>query len=515
MKICMLVHNNGTRDGRVMREAETLQEAGHAVTVVGIPESGATKPLERLPCGVLVLRVPWREGWRHHLVISGIPRGLLFLTMWAVILYSVYRLAIFATERISHLWPETQNARLALVLLAAVALLFLWVAARAIAWQITKRGCAANLARRRIISGDNSAPGTFPAIRSRIPQWLPDWMLEIGLEPFAWIGAGGAKFSLYRYRSRKLAEAAAALKPDVVHCHDCIALPTGYSLKQALGIPLIYDAHEIYEAVSARRFGATDYFARIHSRYLSHVDGFIAVNDSAARYYRLAYPEAPAAVVIRNATKHALAEPYDGRLHRAAGIPPVNRILLYQGGFTKDRGLPTLVRSAALLPADWCVVMMGTGPLLDELRALAHDAGNIRFLPPVPPEALLSWTQGAAAGIVPYEDTVLNHWIATPNKLWEYPNAGVPMIVQPFPEMRRIVERYGCGWLLQDEFSPAAIANLIASLTDAMIAEARKGCRRFIDEDNWTDTYAPRLLELYRDLENQTGYKSARPSGHV
>ena len=33
---------------------------------------------------------------------------------------------------------------------------------------------------------------------------------------------------------------------DVIHCHDFDTLPAGVWLKQRLGLPLIYDAHEIY-----------------------------------------------------------------------------------------------------------------------------------------------------------------------------------------------------------------------------------------------------------------------------
>jgi hypothetical protein len=66
--------------------------------------------------------------------------------------------------------------------------------------------------------------------------------------------------------------------------------------------------------------------------------------------------------------------------------------------------------------------------------------------------------------------------------------------------MRRIIETYGCGWVLPEAFSAGAIAGLVASLTPGMIDEARAGCHRFIEADNWT-VYRARLLDLYRNLE--------------
>ncbi len=524
MNICMIVHNNGTRDGRVMREAHTLRAAGHAVSVVGIPESGVTKPQELLEDGITVLRVDWYEKARRRFRRSGWPRAFLFGTIGIAMAYALYRLSvrIYAVARpvaemsIANLMRAVRSATPAevlIVLLLLVGAIFaLWGAVAFARAQTARRRQQKELTRRRMISGAAPSGERFPAIRSRIPSWIPDWVLEFGLEPFGWLGARMARFSLQRYRSEEIAAAAIRLKPDVVHCHDCIALPTGWLVKKALNIPLVYDAHEIYEAVAAGRLGATDYFARVHQKYLPRIDGFVAVNESAANYYRLAYPAAPRAVVIRNAMNPAALGPYDGRLHRAAGLPLDEKILIYQGGFTKLRGLPTLVSAAALLPEGWSLVMMGSGPLTDELKALAQSRGGARpakahFIPAVPSNELLAWTQGATAGIVPYEDKVLNHWIATPNKLWEYPNAGVPMIVQPFFEMRRIVETYGCGWLLPDEFTPAAIAALVASLSDQMFADAREGCRRFMAADNWISIYQGRLLQLYESLGRQVERK--------
>src|SRR5690606_35834587 len=56
---------------------------------------------------------------------------------------------------------------------------------------------------------------------------------------------------------------------------------------------------------------------------------------------------------------------------------------------------------------------------------------KIKIIDPVPQEELLLWTQGATVGAIPYPITCLNHWGCAPNKLWEYPGAGVPIIATP------------------------------------------------------------------------------------
>jgi glycosyltransferase involved in cell wall biosynthesis len=164
-----------------------------------------------------------------------------------------------------------------------------------------------------------------------------------------------------------------------------------------------------------------------------------------------------------------------------------------------------LVEAGTLLPEGWTLVMMGWGPLSDALHKIAASGGQqaarkIRFIPAAHRDELQRWTAGATAGIIPYENTVLNHWFCSPNKLWEYPSSGVPLIVQPFPELKKVIETYRCGWLLPEDLNPRAIANLIAGLSDAMIAEARAGCRAFLQADNWDSLYANRLIDLYKRL---------------
>ena len=208
---------------------------------------------------------------------------------------------------------------------------------------------------------------------------------------------------------------------------------------------------------------------------------------------------------------------YDGRLHNAAGLPLSAKILLYQGGFAAHRGLEALIQSAAYLPNTWFLVMMGWGGIEPRLKTLAdqinqsslgqRDSAPVRFIGPAPQDELVLWTAGATVGAIPYENTGLNHWFCTPNKLWEYPNARVPLLVSPFPEMRMQIEQYKHGWLLPKELTPEGIGNTVASLTEADIEVAQRNTDRFIAENNW-GIYEHRLTENYRDLLQSTGLYS-------
>ena len=113
-------------------------------------------------------------------------------------------------------------------------------------------------------------------------------------------------------------------------------------------------------------------------------------------------------------------------------------------------------------------------------------AKRAAIIPPVPNEDLLNWTQGAKIGIIPYPISCQNHWGAAPNKLWEYPTAGVPLMVTPSQTMFKVINEYGAGWLLSSDPTAKEIKDQIAMLKPADFEKAKKACELFIKESNWS-----------------------------
>ena len=64
----MFVRNDMTVDARVLKEAASLRDDGHAVTIVGVTRPGTPRDVEREPRdGFEIVRVPlprWRWWWR-------------------------------------------------------------------------------------------------------------------------------------------------------------------------------------------------------------------------------------------------------------------------------------------------------------------------------------------------------------------------------------------------------------------------------------------------------------------
>jgi glycosyltransferase involved in cell wall biosynthesis len=133
-------------------------------------------------------------------------------------------------------------------------------------------------------------------------------------------------------------------------------------------------------------------------------------------------------------------------------------------------------------------------------RLIPGTGSRIRFVSPVSQAELAEWTAGATLGAILYEPVSANHVYCSPNKLWEYPRSGVPILCTDVPEMAKRVTAYGHGFMVPAETLDATtIAERINSLTDEDIAMARSACRTFIEADNWS-IYAERLRTLYANL---------------
>ncbi len=546
MRICMMVTNGGAEDARVVREAASLREQGHEVDVVGIVKERSDLPFEEAENGVRFHRVYWRAnaftGYLNELKRFWFSMGLAGAI--AVLAVMVLVVAFAGGPVLSMLggeaefsfnglfedfsWATLQPIFL-LAILAGIAVLLtvvvLYVLARIVRRLTLAFGADRGVKeeetyykKKALVSLDkqNRTDGIEPMELSTVDK-VPEMLAGIYFEPSAWLELKPANLSIWRHRAKQMAELAITFKPDIVHVHDVVTLPAGVAVKQALNIPLIYEAHEIYDSVNSDQRGVESYFGHLQRKYAPEVDHFITTNDSAAMFYKHSYTELPPALVIKNAVDAPSETPpeYDGRLHEAAGLSRDTKILLFQGGLNPNRGLFRLVQSSALLDEGWAIVLMGKGPLKPELVSLYHElkrssrghVAPVVFLPPVDREELLDWSAGGTLGVIPYEDVSLNHWYCTPNKLWEYPVAGVPLLIQPFPELSQVVDTYECGFKLPKTYSPLGIAETVNGLDDEALAEAKENCKRFVAEDNW-GVYANMLNELYVDLGQQLAGKN-------
>jgi glycosyltransferase involved in cell wall biosynthesis len=307
-------------------------------------------------------------------------------------------------------------------------------------------------------------------------------------------------FADYYMRSFR---AARELGASVFHAHDVITLPVAAWLARRTGGSLLYDAHELYTEMSTLSARERRIWRFIEQRLIRRADVVVTVCESISRELSDRYRVARPSVLLNVPVLDDVDRPVAGALRRKVSPLAGDRpIVLYQGGFSPHRGLANLVDAVAML--DRCLlVLMGAGPLEESLRERILDSGlerSITIVPAVPQRQLLAHTRDATVGVIPYEFVGLNNYYTTPNKLFEYLAAGVPIAASDFPELRRFIGTYDVG-VTFDPARPSDIARAIEQILsdhDALI-ERRANALRAARSLNW-DVEKLKLLEIYGSL---------------
>lgn len=233
-------------------------------------------------------------------------------------------------------------------------------------------------------------------------------------------------------------------RENLILANDSDTLPAAFFVSKLKRKPLIYDSHEYFTEApelighpKIKRF-----WERIEKRMIPKVDAAYTVCRSIADVYSAKY-EIPFGVV-RNVPYRANVRFENG------GISVKKPFVIYQGVLNMGRGLEEAIQAMQFLP-EVSLLIAGSGSIEKELRALAETlpaqnvffAGRLRF------EELSKITPHASLGISLEKDWGLNYHFALPNKLFDYIQAKIPVVVSNLPEMKRIVEDYNIGLIAQ------------------------------------------------------------------
>lgn len=261
--------------------------------------------------------------------------------------------------------------------------------------------------------------------------------------------------------------------PDVVHAHDVNTLSTAWLAAVLTRSSLVYDAHEI----STGREGYASFRSLVgcvEKRLMPRAAGTITTTDTRAKFFARAY-HVTRPRVLQNRPRLTTIE-RSQRIREQLQLDKPWPIVLYQGGLQQGRGLERLVDVAGKVEKTY-FVFIGGGRLetllMDHARRLNIE-NRVRFIPTVPLKELLHYTASADIGVQPIENTCLNHFSTDSNKLFEYVQAGLPVIASDLPEIRRVVNEHGLGILVPDGDS-GALAAAINELVSDPVKRARFG----------------------------------------
>ena len=466
----MFVKNSFEYDARVTKEAKSLIEAGHDVTVVALLSPKVTPERETTAAGIRVIRVP-----RASL---GVP--------------TLNRIAARYAGTI-----EGRHARLTGEPVDKEKLIEL-----------------GRLSEASTVAPEDTPVPEAVVDRSTDPtQWSRRWARATTplLRGFAasarWsfrsakklLGRQGGRLRIWAI-DRRMVDAGLSVGADVFHAHDLNTLGVAATCKQrSPGSLLVYDSHELQTERSRMSLEAKRKAIAEEGDGLPHADAMIVASPSWIRWNRDLYGSVPdPSITLINVPRMQHAEPSNA-LRDELGIDPSDRIVVYQGSIQENRGIEPAIEAVRKLD-HVVLVIIGYGyhrPALETYVEQEGLADRIRFFGPIPNDELLDYTASADVGLCNIVNASVSYYTSLPNKLFEYAMAGIPIVGSDSPEIGRVIDEEHIGEVC-DPVDPEALAAAITTILEDP-GRYDAGLEHAKQTYNW-DAEQQKLTSLYEVL---------------
>ncbi len=250
-------------------------------------------------------------------------------------------------------------------------------------------------------------------------------------------------------------------KFDVLLSNDLDTLPANFLASMLKRKPLVYDSHEFFTEVPelVHRPKVKRMWEWMEKRMVPKLKHAYTVCDSIAGIYTEKYGVSFG--VVRNLPVAADLKKEAEEFHSHA-----EKVILYQGAVNVGRGLEQAIRAMCFVD-NARLLIAGDGDIRPELEKLVAGLGlknKVKFLGRLSIDELSQLTPQAHLGLSIEEDIGLNYRFALPNKLFDYIQARVPVLVTDLPEMAAIVRQYEIG-----EITPSLEPEKLAKICIEML----------------------------------------------
>lgn len=277
-------------------------------------------------------------------------------------------------------------------------------------------------------------------------------------------------------------------KTDLLIANDLDTLLPNYLVSKLKNVKLIYDSHEIFTEVPelADEPIKKRIWKSLENYVIPKLKHCITVNDSIAEYFFKEYKIK--FIAIRNIPdKNKFTGIKKERIE--LNLSKEKKIIILQGsGINIDRGAEELVMSMKYLSENYLLLIIGGGDVINELKKISQIEklnSKVIFIPRLKPEELYHYTINSDLGITIDKDTNLNYRFSLPNKIFDYLNAGIPVLASKLPEVEKLINKYEVGFFINNH-SPEHIAEMIeSSLESDKYNSTRKNTYKASIENSW------------------------------
>jgi glycosyltransferase involved in cell wall biosynthesis len=282
-------------------------------------------------------------------------------------------------------------------------------------------------------------------------------------------------------------------KKDLLLSNDLDTLLANFLVSRIQSKKLTFDSHELFSEVPElidKPFVKKVWNA-LESFILPKLKNNYTVCTSIANYYNTKYNTH--FKVIRNVPKEHTLE-----RGRFSFDTHDKKIILYQGSVNMGRGLELMIDTMEFLH-NHIFVIIGSGDIIADLKQKTTTKdldSKVKFIDKTPPLELQKLTPLADLGISFEEDLGLNYRYALPNKIFDYIQAEVPVLVSDLPEMKQIVFDYNVGEIIENRNSEI-IAKQIETLLQKNYSSSLQKAKK---ELTWTNE-KKKLIALFSAIK--------------
>ena len=237
------------------------------------------------------------------------------------------------------------------------------------------------------------------------------------------------------------------LKKDLLLANDLDTLLPNYLISKIFSVKLIYDTHEYFTEVPELigRKKVKSFWQFIEKLIFPNLKNVLTVNDKLAEIYSEKYM-VPVTVIrnvpfIRDSTNF-ISDKFGNKN---------KRIIIYQGSLNIGRGLELMIETMSKLN-NYLLVIIGDGDVFPQLKKQVTLSGlekKVIFLGKILPKDLPAYTESADLGISLEEDAGLSYRYSLPNKIFDYVQAGIPVLASDLPVFNQLVQEFKIGEILK------------------------------------------------------------------
>lgn len=274
---------------------------------------------------------------------------------------------------------------------------------------------------------------------------------------------------------------------DLLFANDLDTLLPNYLVSKIKRVPLIYDSHELFTEVPELQnapFKKT-VWTKIEKSIIPKLKYCITVNESIAKIFEERYK------VKFNSIRN-VPEQIPTNLNNTINldnIPKDSFTVIIQGsGLNVDRGLEEAVE-AMLLLENVHLLIVGNGDVIPKAKKMVGDLkleNRVHFYGKRPYHELMKFTALANCGLAIDKATNKNHQFALPNKVFDYIQAGTPIICMDLIEIKSLVLKYDIGIVIK-EVVPSEIATAIRTLqqNQPLLNSYQVNCKKAAEIEHW------------------------------